>query len=254
MAAILTNGTLTNGTIELFTPLEENPSLWGDINDLSTITKDGSERVETVLDKSGNGNHIVQTIPANKPIYTPSKIGARSALDFDGTNQFMTTPYNFTPEHHFFVVHVVDVVPLNNTADGIWSNYDGVGAMTDGEWRLCIEGEVALDRFRYMSEGADVRSGQILSIDTPYLMEGHTNSGTLTLYYNNNLIGTDTTTTTTTLSRGTAIGADVYDGGPTASRFNGGIAEIVVFPTQKTGSALTNIRNYFINKYPALGI
>lgn len=252
MTLIINNGALLNGVLKAFTPLDLNPVLWLDANDLSTITKDGANRVSQWDDKSGNGYHAVQGTELNQPIYTSSKIGIRPALDFDGPNQWMLSSYNITPEHHFFVVYIHDAVPFNNISMGIFGNYDGSGAAINGEMYFDTIGEVGADRWRYITFGGSFATAELIIVSTPYLMEGYSEAGIIELFENNVSRGNGVTTATNTLSRGLAIATQVYTGG--IRKLNGAIGDILIFSNRQTGSDLVNLRNYYARKYLALGI
>lgn len=60
---------------------------WYDFSDLSTITSSGGT-VSQVLDKSGNGYTLTQSTGSYQPTLTT--VNGRSALLFDGTDDYMT--------------------------------------------------------------------------------------------------------------------------------------------------------------------
>jgi hypothetical protein len=85
--------------------------LWLDASDSSTITQSGGT-VSQWNDKSGNGNNMTQTTPANQPIYQPTgNSTGGAALSFNGTTQFIngnivspTQLRNFTSLNVFMVL------------------------------------------------------------------------------------------------------------------------------------------------------
>lgn len=54
------------------------------------VTAD-SDPVGAMLDKSGNGNHVIQATEANRPLYKTS--GGLHWLEFDGSNDFLSDAY-----------------------------------------------------------------------------------------------------------------------------------------------------------------
>lgn len=69
--------------------------LWFDAKDLSSITKDGSNRVSQWSDKSASAAHAVQAVDANKPTYSASGFGGLPCLDWGNgspTARVLTTP------------------------------------------------------------------------------------------------------------------------------------------------------------------
>jgi len=77
--------------------------LWLDASDNSTVLDatdseaSDDEAVKTWQDKSGNANHAVQGTTARRPLRRASQINGLGALDFDGTNDFMTGTSDLTP-------------------------------------------------------------------------------------------------------------------------------------------------------------
>jgi len=53
-----------------FSPLELNPEVWLDVNDPSTVTKDGSDYISQLDDKSGNGNNYTQPTGSLQPLWS----------------------------------------------------------------------------------------------------------------------------------------------------------------------------------------
>ena len=62
-----------------------NTAAWFD--SAENITKDGSDLVSAWGDKSGNGNHLLQGVPTNAPLYS-----AGTVL-FDGDDMFMASTF-----------------------------------------------------------------------------------------------------------------------------------------------------------------
>jgi hypothetical protein len=79
--------------------------LWIDSNDLSSITKDGSNLVSQINDKSGNGFNLTATL-TQRPTWTASQYGALPALVFNGTTNTMVLPSSITSLNSlsFFIV------------------------------------------------------------------------------------------------------------------------------------------------------
>lgn len=65
--------------------------LWYDASDLTTITKDGSNFVNQINDKSGNSRNGTASTTA-RPTYTASYQNSKSALVFDGVANVLNIP------------------------------------------------------------------------------------------------------------------------------------------------------------------
>ena len=85
--------------------------LWLDASDSSSITLNGSN-VSQWNDKSGNNNHVLQSVEANQPSYEIAGLNNRPALNF--TNNVMSTntnPFGSTINDAFVaVVHKIDSI------------------------------------------------------------------------------------------------------------------------------------------------
>tara|TARA_R100001143_G_scaffold2670_1_gene5539 strand:+ start:737 stop:1435 length:699 start_codon:yes stop_codon:yes gene_type:complete len=87
-------GFLINSFIEFpssFSP-DDISSLknWYDINDISTITKDGSNRVSAVADKKGTDN-LLQTTSGDQPLWVESGQNGKSELNCTGDRAMITS-------------------------------------------------------------------------------------------------------------------------------------------------------------------
>ena len=73
-----------------WTPADIDTALWLDAADASTITKDGSDLVDTWADKSGNTGGNATSSGAARPTYQSTGLNNKPALSWDGSDDFMT--------------------------------------------------------------------------------------------------------------------------------------------------------------------
>ncbi len=66
--------------------------LWLDASDLSTITKDGSNLISQIDDKSGNGYHATQGTGANQPTWVDNQQNGKAIARFDGSADHLILP------------------------------------------------------------------------------------------------------------------------------------------------------------------
>ena len=66
-----------------------NLQFWLDAKDISSITKDSSNRVEQWKDRRGTSLNVSQSTNDNKPIYNASGFNSMPTLSFDGSNDFL---------------------------------------------------------------------------------------------------------------------------------------------------------------------
>jgi len=99
---------------------------WRDASDLTTILEvDSPGFVSTSQDKSGNGNDLVQTTPADQPTTGVETINGLNALGFDGVDDVLTkTGQALSPSITFFMV--VNVASVAAMFESIMSYGDGV--------------------------------------------------------------------------------------------------------------------------------
>jgi len=83
-----------------------------------TVVRDGSNFVSQWTDKSGAQRHCVQATQANKPLFLATGLGGLGALQFDGTDDFMTfsdTTLAYIAGRSFTVFYVTSKPANNNT-------------------------------------------------------------------------------------------------------------------------------------------
>jgi len=60
----------------------------------SGVTVDGSNKVSSWADRSGNGNNLAQATSTKQPVLAANATGNRPALQFDGVDDFLSIPDN----------------------------------------------------------------------------------------------------------------------------------------------------------------
>jgi hypothetical protein len=72
----------------LWTPARISTSLWIDFSDSNSITN--SSGISQASDKSGNGRHLLQATPGNRPAYTLTQQNGLNVATFDGSSDSMS--------------------------------------------------------------------------------------------------------------------------------------------------------------------
>jgi len=123
----------TLGTNSNTLPVTSGLKLWLDASEPfgSGSSATTGAAVQTWVDYSGNGFHASQPTTTKKPVYTTGVLNGLSALDFDGTNDFVSalnldmtptmtifTVGNFTLAKFMFIEHSTDI----NSQDGFYFN------------------------------------------------------------------------------------------------------------------------------------
>ena len=146
-----------------FSPSElSNLSYWLDADDISTITKDGSNKVSAWNDKSGNAKHATMATASRQPTYVasdPVLNGKPSVKSSSSNGQIGLSIASAAKREKFMVAYFNDGV--DNNFGGYLSLFSGPG--TDGQYRMM--GQTAAD---YLNTGR--------SFDAKPQMNGHADS------------------------------------------------------------------------------
>jgi hypothetical protein len=230
----------------LWTPAAISTAAWFDADDSNTITLSGPN-VTQWNDKSGNGNNMTQSTPANQPIYEPfgNQMGG-AALSFNGTTQFIsgnilspTALRNFTSLNVFMVLQstlatapdINSVLPFglfrNNTAAISYFWASATSILTGETVTLILNGN---DRVGSSTYARAANTMQIFN--TQNATTGTTlfaNGSSVNLNLSNGM-----TTSTNTSPLAAALGTDLFSvfatGGPeNAVSPAGKVSEILVF-------------------------
>lgn len=89
---------------ELWTPANVDTDAWYDANDLTAITKDGSNLISAWNDKSGNARHA--TIDANYPTHYYDTTLEKWVVRFNGTTNRLLLPLTYL-ENSNYAIHIV---------------------------------------------------------------------------------------------------------------------------------------------------
>jgi hypothetical protein len=114
-----------------FTPLSLSGLYqWFDAQDISTVTKDGSDYVTQWNDKSGNARHLTQT-GTNGPTYTANAINGGSAMVFSATkylNNSTAGGLDFLRAQSNITIMMVLTVNTRSNSSGFYYYSNGVSA------------------------------------------------------------------------------------------------------------------------------
>jgi hypothetical protein len=107
--------------------------LWLDASDSSSITQ-SSGAVSQLSDKSGNGNHVVQSTTDNKPQTGITDLNGLNTLSFDGSDYLRADSSNIKNEDQTWVlIASVDAQgSVNNSGDSLIA----YGGWVNGSWEL----------------------------------------------------------------------------------------------------------------------
>ncbi len=243
-------------------PIKTNLSLWLDGNDTNTIFQDtnctsmvsnltsAGGTIGCWRDKSGNNNHAKQTSSANRPVLNTNAISNRTALNFDGSNHYMTVAndasFDVNTDMTYFTVFSTDQSSasqgvLTKFANGTHSQY---GLVTNSANSIYIPYEVS------NNDGA-VLAGSTYSTATSYITSSTITSGatpTVSLHVNGALSNSADLAVTTNTGQDIYIGAwgGTYSAG---SKLDGNIAELIFYKKELSLADRCLVEAYLSDKW-----
>ncbi|MES2763705.1 MAG: T9SS type A sorting domain-containing protein [Bacteroidota bacterium] len=225
-----------------------NTELW---LDASSLALTNGSAVQTWTDRSGNTKNATQATLINRPAFLTNQLNNLPVIDFDGTNDYVTTPaipdVN-TANLSWFVVAAAD----NNTHTGmiINSKYTS-GAGTKGSaslWGTLISSTGTYGSFTRNSAGTYIDIPHAYAPNYRILSNVWNGNTDIINGYRDGVLtsaktGADATPVTNNYLR---LGAN--SSGAT-SPFNGKIAEAIVFSTTLNEAERIIVENYLATKY-----
>jgi len=213
-------------------------ALWLDANDLTTITKDGSNNVSTWVDKSGNSYSYVNG-GATKPVYSATGFNSKPTMQLTGTYGFKGGAISTTASN----LSIFFAAQQTNTAGG---NYllDVNGVATRMTLNLNTNGvtywykQGAYSSTLSSSYTANTYSSWIFS-------NGATTPARL--YINGAQVATDTTFLPQDLLSNLAIGQKYT--GPATTDFSGNVSEVIIYTRALTDSERQAVEQYLKLKW-----
>jgi hypothetical protein len=210
-----------------FNPLSLQPALW--------LSDTGSNPAQWD-DLSGNGRHATQAIGLSQPTIVTGALNGRQVRRFDGLNDFLETatvsiaqPYTTYAVFQSSTTAILSVVMRGAS-----------GLVAAGGINLLIHRGAA-------SAVSGINAGTLyapFATSTSWQIFGTTGSGTNSQVFRNGTSSTVGNAGTNTITR---FGIGIDSGG--AARFNGDIAEVLVFPAALSTENRRRIEGYLSSKY-----
>lgn len=203
---------------------------WYDADDLSTITKDGSDFVSQWDDKSGEGNHVTQATGTDQPLWVDGAHNSRDTIRFDGTNDWLNVdPFTSGAATQPVSIFIVCTMP------------------SGGSDQVVIDGDTARIIFG--------RTGTIYRVFAGTELTGTTTTTALRQYrVLANGASSDLRRNESSILSG-AAGASSLNGITFGANFVGGeaancdISEVLVYDANVTGADLALIEQYLQDRW-----
>ena len=216
-------------------------TLWLDADDEESVVS-----TTNWLDKSGQGHHLASTLlessGASAPVLTKNVINGRSAMKFDGTDDYMrivdtldvSATTGFT---QFFVFNNVSA-PSTCVVGGLAQS----GASSNFV-------QLAEDKFGFGGGGTATVVSTAVRPNTPFIVMGRRVSGSGTVAVDakwNGVSYAGTTSAYGTVDR-FHIGGNSYDSG--SQYYNGYICEVIVYNTNLSDTQVEQVELYLSRKW-----
>ncbi len=221
-------------------PVTNGLAFWLDASDADSIT-DSAGAVSQWNDKSGGGNHAIQATGANQPITNSTTLNSLNVVDFDGSNDFLDSNFQFSITQDY-TVFAIGVNTGTANFRGMFTQWDpGVNVIYIGTTNANLY--YAGFHTGSLSSGVSTQSSTVAVINR---LEYHNGDSPNNYYYiNNSLVGSGDGNPDDPGSATVKIG-----------RFNSGsyfwqgpIAEILVYSRILNASEITQVETYLGDRW-----
>lgn len=196
---------------------------------------DDGDAVSQWDDESGNTNHAIQVAEADRSTYQTGQINGLPALDFDGTDAFALPGISASSRDET----ILAVINLDNASD----YRTIVGTTTVGGRQLAVDQTTR--KLDYIKPGTAIlaQSTTLIALDTPTIA-GVSTTGSAVNFDINGTIETVADSTALTASLTSTIG-----GATGIQKWDGLIAELLIFQPALTSTEREKVEGYLAHKY-----
>jgi len=223
-----------------WTPAQITTSLWLDAADASTITESGGA-VSQWDDKSGANRNVTQASGANQPMTGTTSLNGLNALDFDGTDDFLSLAYDAdisSINKNIFIVAVPDGgaggfrSPMTNRQESPLYGYYCYANATN-------KYEISIGNGSWTSHYSTVDA----TLGTGVIMASQIATGSFVSWINGSQIGSSSSTMVPAV-------ADLKIGrGNSAFAWNGRIAEVLISDGVLSNEDRQKLEGYLAHKW-----
>ncbi len=226
-----------------FTPTQiSGLALWLDASDAATLTLDGSNNVSQWADKSGNARHVLQGVVNSRPKLVAGGIGSKNVLEFDGTDDFLKSGA-FTVTAPGIIYTVIRSFAASGT------NRNAIDGFDNANNRWAIGDSYAVGDIR---PWAFVPGGTIRATTTANVLGTTAKYLTMKFKTGEAAMRVNGTSYALAASIGTVpdfqgINVGQYNG--SLARYQGYIAEILIYQGEHDATQIGNVEGYLAGKW-----
>jgi hypothetical protein len=216
-------------------PILTGLQFWGDCSDVSSITKDGSNLVSQLNDKSGLANHVT-AVGGARPLYVANIQNGKSIIRFDGVDDVLSRAVLFSGGDftYFIAYKYLTYVNLSRTP------------LVNGNASSGFSYRVTTNRFHVNNSVAAIANGARSSVFETVSVFRESLTPNLQFFLNNinQNIGGSTT------GYVAATGGFTLGSRTTTSEFaNFELGEVLVYNRALTRSEMTQNHKYLLQKW-----
>jgi hypothetical protein len=203
--------------------------------------------VATWTDLSGNGSDVVQATSANRPLYRTNTVNGHAAVEFDGTNDRLRNATAAVYTNTTDRTYTAFAVALTDSVSGvrfILNNQGGSGSLKGPVFLRTDNANLRTTANQNGTAATDL-AGATLTTGTWFIAESLLTTTTLEAFVNGTGNGSTAATTNANYSDTLDVGA--YTDG--TLRWDGKIAEIIVYARALDSTDRTTVRTYLADKY-----
>lgn len=203
-------------------------------------------------DSSGNVRDLAQATPLNQPVYKTAQINGLPAVRFDGTNSFMATANWASPTAGVTVVAAFKPAVVTAGAYRTLLCHAAAATWASPFARYMLRENTASAAWDFEVQDASTAPGTLQDV-TSAVVEWHVRTGmfdlsNIRMYRQSTEISASPKAFASAL---TSSNFPLYVGCQTdlANKFNGDLAELIVYSTSLSGSDRLLVENYLRTKY-----
>jgi len=244
-------------------PLDDTSELafWLDATDVDTLYTDSAmtttvgdgDLIAVWEDKSGNGNHAVQTSGPSMPVWGSNSYSTSDGINFDGVADHLTIPDDVSIDdttHYSFAVVIANLGSNHNSSccQQIFNKNNSIGGDRTAELYSGGSGAIYFARDDSGAFTDIMNSGAMLTDMVPQVIIGVVSTAQTKLYIDGAITGSDSTAngvlnTDNPLYLGTSDGSNSF--------WNGAIYEFIWFARELSVTEIGELNAYLLNKYPS---
>lgn len=208
-------------------------ALWLDADDVSTIILNGNT-VSQWSDKSGNNRHATQSTAANQPSYNATALNGKTALTFNGTSTFLTSPGFMVGGSNWTVIALATMQNATQANARLVSTAptSGNDFSTSGGWAVIFRNSTTAN---VTTQASYINAFSLITIDAPTIICAQRTSTQIALSLNGNT-GTTTSGSFSSMNGTDAfrIGRSVNPGFETGENWSGIVGEVAAIQNLAT--------------------